>query len=230
MKTIGVIGGMSWESTAEYYQEMNRQVKERLGGLHSAECMIYSVDFAEIERYQAEGEWDKAGQVLAEAGKKLELAGADVIVLATNTMHKVIDQIDKAIEVPTIHIADATADAIKAQGLNRVALLGTKYTMEQEFYKGRIAEQNLEVLVPNETDQNRVHRIIFDELVLGEFHDHSREYYIDVINRLVQQGAEGVIFGCTEIGLLIKSHDVTVPVFDTSQIHVTRAVDYALEN
>ncbi|MET3684356.1 aspartate racemase [Alkalibacillus flavidus] len=228
MKTIGIIGGMSWESTVTYYQQINRLVKERLGGLHSAKCIVFSVDFAEIEAYQSKGEWDKAGAELADVAKKLELAGADMIVLATNTMHKVISPIEEATKLPVIRIADATAEAIRQQGLNRVALLGTKYTMEQDFYKGRVQEHGVDVMVPDPNEQEQINHIIFNELVLGEFRQESKQYYLDVVDRLLNSGAEGVIFGCTEIGLLIQAKDVSVPVFDTSLIHVERAVAEAL--
>ncbi|MFJ6264625.1 aspartate/glutamate racemase family protein [Lysinibacillus xylanilyticus] len=228
MKTIGMIGGMSWESSAEYYRLMNEEVKQQLGGLHSAKCILYSVDFQEIEHYQAEGEWSKAGQVLAEAAQSLESAGAEFIVICTNTMHKVIDIITEKITIPILHIADATANQIEKARLQKVALLGTKYTMEQDFYKARVEGFGIEVLVPFAEERTEVNRIIYEELCLGKIEQTSKDYYLQVIENLVQLGAQGIILGCTEIGLLIKQEDVNVPVFDTTLLHAQAAVNMAI--
>ncbi|PKR77118.1 aspartate racemase [Halalkalibacillus sediminis] len=228
MKTIGIIGGMSWESTSEYYRLLNEGVKERLGGLHSTKCIVYSVDFEEIEKYQSSGNWEQAGKVLADAAKSLEEAGADLIILATNTMHKVMHQIEQAVAIPTLHIADATAEVIKSRNLKKIGLLGTKYTMEQDFYKERVASHGIEIVVPEERDRNVVNDIIFQELVMGEIKESSRIEYLEIVSRLVDQGVEGVILGCTEIGLLIKQKDVSLPLFDTSHVHVGKALDQAL--
>ncbi len=219
---------MSWESTALYYRMINEEVKRELGGLHSAEMIIYSVDFEEIERYQANNEWEKATNVLADAAKSLEKAGADFFILATNTMHKVIDEVAAAVSIPTIHIADATAHVIKQSGFTRVALLGTKYTMEEQFYKGKLEQQGIQVSVPNEKDRMLINDVIFNELVLGDLRAPSKSGFLDIIGNLTHQGAEGVILGCTEIGMLVKSDDVVVPVYDTTQIHAKAAVKYAL--
>ncbi|MFJ5564218.1 aspartate/glutamate racemase family protein [Lysinibacillus xylanilyticus] len=228
MKTIGMIGGMSWESSAEYYRLMNEEVKQQLGGLHSAKCILYSVDFQEIEHYQAEGEWSKAGQVLAEAAQSLESAGAEFIVICTNTMHKVIDIITEKITIPILHIADATANQIEKASLQKVALLGTKYTMEQDFYRARVEGFGIEVLVPFAEERTEVNRIIYEELCLGKIEQTSKDYYLQVIENLVQLGAQGIILGCTEIGLLIKQEDVNVPVFDTTLLHAQAAVNMAI--
>ncbi|MFJ7887408.1 aspartate/glutamate racemase family protein [Lysinibacillus xylanilyticus] len=228
MKTIGMIGGMSWESSAEYYRLMNEEVKQQLGGLHSAKCILYSVDFQEIEHYQAEGEWSKAGQVLAEAAQSLESAGAEFIVICTNTMHKVIDIITEKITIPILHIADATANQIEKTSLQKVALLGTKYTMEQDFYRARVEGFGIEVLVPFAEERSEVNRIIYEELCLGKIEQTSKDYYLRVIENLVQLGAQGIILGCTEIGLLIKQEDVNVPVFDTTVLHAQAAVNMAI--
>ena len=227
MKTIGLIGGMSWESSAEYYRLLNMEVKQRLGGLHSAKCVLYSVDFQEIEHYQAQEQWDKAGAVLGEAAHSLEKAGADFILICTNTMHKVIDLIEAKITIPVLHIADATAAQIQKAGLQKNGLLGTKYTMEQAFYKARVEGQGIDVIVPQEEERNSVNRIIYEELCLGEISQTSKEYYLQVIQKLVELGAQGIILGCTEIGLLIQQKDVAVPVFDTTVIHAIAAVEKA---
>lgn len=229
MKTIGVIGGMSWESSATYYRLINEKVNQELGGLHSAQIIMYSVDFAPIEENQTKGEWWKAGDSLWYAARSLELAGADFIILATNTMHKVVEIIEERITIPILHIADVTAEAILDKGLKKVGLIGTKYTMEQPFYKERIEEYGLEVNVPSEEQQDKVNDIIFNELVHGELKGESKAYYLNVIQELVNQGAEGIILGCTEIGLLINEHDVDVPVFDTTIMHANKAVKVALE-
>lgn len=228
MKTIGMIGGMSWESSAEYYRLMNQEVKAQLGGLHSAKCILYSVDFQEIEQYQAEGDWEKAGQVLGEAAQSLEGAGADFIIICTNTMHKVIDIVTAKIQVPILHIADATANQIEKASLQKVALLGTKYTMEQDFYKARVEGFGIEVIVPFADERTEVNRIIYEELCLGQIEQTSKEYYLQVIENLVQSGAQGIILGCTEIGLLIKQEDLNVPVFDTTILHAKAAVSLAI--
>ncbi len=229
MKTIGLIGGMSWESSAAYYRLMNEQVKQRLGGLHSAKCILYSVDFQQIEHFQAKGEWDKAGNVLAQAAQSLERAGADFVIICTNTMHKVIDIIEEAITIPILHIADATARQIKEAGLQKIALLGTKYTMEQAFYKARVEGFGIEVIVPDSHERMEVNRIIYEELCLGIIKQDAKSYYIQVVEELVQAGAQGVILGCTEIGLLIQQEDISVPVFDTAAIHAQTAVSMAIQ-
>ncbi|KPN94832.1 aspartate/glutamate racemase family protein [Lysinibacillus sp. ZYM-1] len=229
MKTIGLIGGMSWESSAEYYRLLNEQVKQKLGGLHSATCILYSVDFQQIEHFQARGQWDQAGNVLAQAAHSLEKAGADFIVICTNTMHKVIDIIESAISIPILHIADATAKQIKEVGLQKIALLGTMYTMEQAFYKSRVEGFGIEVIVPDHNTRKEVNRIIYEELCMGSIIPNSKSYYSQVINELVQAGAQGVILGCTEIGLLIQQQDVNVPVFDTTVIHAQAAVSMAIQ-
>ncbi|KOP80392.1 aspartate racemase [Lysinibacillus sp. FJAT-14745] len=228
MDTIGMIGGMSWESSGEYYRLMNEEVKRQLGGLHSAKCILYSVDFQEIEHYQARGDWEKAGQVLGEAARSLEGAGANFIVICTNTMHKVIDFIQEKISIPILHIADATANQIEKAGLQKIALLGTKYTMEQDFYRARVEGFGIEVLVPLAEERAEVNRIIYEELCLGQIEPTSKEYYLQVIEGLVKLGAQGIILGCTEIGLLIKQEDVNVPVFDTTVIHAQAAVNRAI--
>lgn len=229
MKTIGLLGGMSWESTIPYYRLINEGVKQRLGGLHSASLLLHSADFHEIEACQSSGEWDKAGEILAQAALGLERAGAEGIVLCTNTMHKVASHIEDRCALPFLHIADATGRAIAASGMRRVALLGTRYTMEQDFYRGRLhSEFGIESLIPDEDDRARINQIIFDELCLGTFSDSSRAYYVSVIDKLAQQGAEGVIFGCTEIGLLVPVERSPVPVFDTTAIHAADAVAFML--
>jgi len=229
MKTIGLIGGMSWESTASYYRLINEAVKQRLGGLHSAKLVLCSVDFAEIERMQAAGDWDSSGVLLAGAARALESAGADFLLLCTNTMHKVAPAIQTAVHIPFLHIADATADAIKAAGLSRVGLLGTRFTMEQDFYTGRLRERHgLEVLVPGLPDREVVHRVIYDELCLGHVVDASRGAYRRIIAGLVDRGAEAIVLGCTEISLLVRGDDASVPLFDTTDLHARKAVDWAL--
>ncbi|MFE2549336.1 aspartate/glutamate racemase family protein [Streptomyces sp. NPDC059355] len=228
MKTIGLLGGMSWESTAEYYRLLNELTRDRLGGLHSARCVLYSVDFAEIERLQAEGRWAEAGEVLAAAARRLEAAGADLVLICTNTMHKVADRVQAGISVPLLHLADATADAVKAAGLTRVGLLGTAFTMEQEFYRGRLAASGLEVRVPDPEGRALVHRVIYEELCLGIVREESRAAYQHVIEGLVAAGAQGIILGCTEIELLIGAGDSPVPVFPTARIHAEAAVEAAL--
>jgi aspartate racemase len=226
--TIGMLGGMSWESSAEYYRLVNELVRERLGGLHSARCMLASVDFAEIEQLQVQGRWAEAGEVLAGYAKNLEAGGADLLLLCTNTMHKVADQVQAAVGIPLLHLADTTAAAVERAGLDRVGLLGTAFTMEQAFYRDRLAAHGLEVLVPEQADREQVHRIIYDELCVGVVRDESREVYRAVIERLVSAGATGIVLGCTEIELLISAEDSPVPVFPTTRLHVEAAVDRAL--
>ncbi|HDS1150977.1 TPA: aspartate/glutamate racemase [Pluralibacter gergoviae] len=229
MKTIGLLGGMSWESTIPYYRLINEGVKQRLGGLHSAKILLHSVDFHEIEACQASGEWDKAGEILAQAAADLERIGAEGIVLCTNTMHKVAAPIEARCRVPFLHIADATGRAIEKQALRNVALLGTRYTMEQDFYRGRLEQQfGINSLIPDADDRARINQIIFDELCLGTFSATSRDYYLQVIARLAARGAEGVIFGCTEIGLLVPAEMSPLPVFDTAALHAADAVDFML--
>ncbi|MBK5505159.1 aspartate/glutamate racemase family protein [Bacillus sp. TH12] len=230
MKTIGLIGGMSWESTSEYYRILNEEIKSRLGGLHSAKCLINSVDFEEIERFQSNGDWDGAGEVLGNAAYSLQKGGADFIIICTNTMHKVVEKIKENINIPVLHIADTTAKEIKRKGIQTIGLLGTKYTMEQDFYKSRIEENNIKVIVPVEKNREKINEIIYTELCLGKITSQSREYYKRVIEELVQKGAQGIILGCTEIGLLIKQEDVVVPIFDTTFIHAIEAVNVAFEN
>jgi aspartate racemase len=227
---MGLIGGMSWESSIEYYRIVNERVKEKLGGLHSAKCLMYSVDFADVEVLQHEGRWAEAARMLVEAGKNLENGGADFIVLCTNTMHKVADPIVTHVKIPLLHIADATARRVVESGIQKIGLLGTRFTMEEEFYKGRLSQQyDLTVSVPNVEEREIVHRVIYDELVLGKIEKSSRAQYVDIIERMVRQGAEGIILGCTEIGLLVRPEDSGVPLFDTTRIHAEAAVDYALE-
>lgn len=229
MKVIGLIGGMSWESSVEYYRIINEEVKRRLGGLHSAKCLLYSVDFHEIERYQSEGAWEKAGEVLGNAARSLEKGGAEFIVICTNTMHKVIGDIQSKIKVPLLHIADATAVQIKEKGINSVGLLGTRYTMEQDFYKSRLKFNGIQVIVPNDNEREIVNKVIYDELCLGKIHQESRDYYKKVIQGLIESGAKGIILGCTEIGLLVKPEDCDVPLFDTTYIHAFEAVNMSLK-
>jgi aspartate racemase len=229
MKTIGLLGGMSWESTALYYHWINEFTKQELGGLHSAKIVLFSVDFHEIENYQHQNLWDDAGRVLAQAASSLEAAGADFLMICTNTMHKVVPQIEDEISIPILHIADATADEIKNQGLSSVGLLGTNFTMEQDFYAGRLVEKHgLEVLIPDKEDRELVHRVIYEELVLGSIRDESRETYLKIIEKMVSQGAAGVIAGCTEIVMLIQQKHTSVPLFDTTEIHARKAVEMAL--
>ncbi|WP_138732552.1 aspartate/glutamate racemase family protein [Modestobacter excelsi] len=227
-RLIGMLGGMSWESTAQYYRLANELVRERLGGLHSARILLASLDFAEIERLQAAGEWGRAGQVLAEEAARLELAGAEVLLLCTNTMHKVADQVQAAIGIPLLHLADTTAAAVQAAGLGTVGLVATAYTMEQDFYRDRLSGHGLRVLVPDAPDRAEVHRVIYEELCLGVVRDESREVYRQVIERLVAGGAEGIVLGCTEIELLVGAEDSPVPVFPTTRLHVEAAVDASL--
>ena len=229
MKTIGLIGGMSWESTVTYYQIINNTVKEKLGGLHSAKIVLYSVDFAEIEKCQAAGDWDKSAQILAHAAQALEKAGADFIVICTNTMHKVVPHIQKHIGIPILHIADATAEALLKNGIQRTGLLGTKYTLTQDFYKQRLIKKNIDVIIPEPADIEKVNTVIYNELCLGLVSDSSRKEYRRIIGELKEKGAKAVILGCTEIGLLIKQADSELPVFDTTLIHARLAAEKAVE-
>lgn len=225
---IGMLGGMSWESSAEYYRLANELVRERLGGLHSARCLLASVDFADIEAMQVAGEWEAAGKVLAETARGLEAGGADLLLLCTNTMHKVADQVQDAVRIPLLHIGDVAAKAVTEAGLRTVGLLGTAFTMVQDFYVDRLAAHGLTVLVPDAADRADVHRIIYDELCLGVVLDESRQLYRNVIERLVQAGAQGIVLGCTEIELLVTKKDSSVPVFPTTLLHVQAAVDASL--
>jgi len=229
MKVIGLIGGMSWESSVEYYRIINEEVKRRLGGLHSAKCLLYSVDFHEIERYQSEGAWGKAGEVLGNAARSLEKGGADFIIICTNTMHKVIGDIQSKINIPILHIADATAAQIKEKGIKSVGLLGTRYTMEEDFYKSRLEFNGIQVIVPNDNEREIINKIIYEELCLGKIHQKSRDYYKKVIQGLIESGAKGIILGCTEIGLLVKPEDSNVSLFDTTYIHAFEAVNMSLK-
>lgn len=223
MKTIGLIGGMSWESTVTYYQIINETVKKELGGLHSSRCILYSVDFDEIEKCQSCGDWDKSGDILGQAARSLEKAGADFIVICTNTMHKVAPRIQSYISIPLLHIADVTTECLKDRGIKTVALLGTRYTMEQDFYKERLVQSGLQVLIPEEPQREMINHVIFDELCLGTISPESRAGFLAIIRGLGQKGAEGVILGCTEIGLLIRQEDTDIPLFDTTVIHARKA-------
>ena len=228
MKTIGLLGGMSWESTASYYKEINEGVKKVLGGLHSAKICLYSVDFAEIGKMQHEGRWDETAKILSKAAQSIESGGADYLLICTNTMHKVAVEIQSSISIPVIHIADATAEILVADGITRVGLLGTKFTMEQDFYKNRVSDKyGIEVIVPNSDSRNAVHDIIYNELCLGKISDESREKYLEIVSELHSQGAEAVILGCTEIALLIQQQHTKVPLYDTTQIHAAQAVKLA---
>lgn len=229
MKTIGLIGGMSWESTVTYYQVINEIVNQELGGLHSAKILLYSVDFAEIEKCQADGDWDKSADILSAAARNLEKAGADFIVICTNTMHKVAPQIQSKIGIPILHIAEATADELKRCNITTVALLGTKYTMTQDFYKEKLTRAGITVLIPDEQEIETVNNIIYKELCLGIISEISKEKYRDIIQALARRGAEGVILGCTEIGMLIRQQDTDLPVFDTTRIHASKAAMLSIE-
>jgi aspartate racemase len=231
MKRIGLLGGMSWESSIEYYRLLNEEVRNRLGGLHSADCVLRSVDFAPIEELQRGGSWQQAGDVLAAEAQALVAGGAELVVLCTNTMHKVADHITEAIGVPFVHIADATADAIRRDGIATVGLLATGYTMEQDFYVGRLRDRHgLQVLVPDAADRRLVHEVIYNELCVGVVDPGSRGEYRRIMGDLAGRGAECILFGCTEIGLLVGAHDAPVPVFDTTRLHVRKAIDLALDD
>ncbi|MCJ0932421.1 aspartate/glutamate racemase family protein [Virgibacillus halodenitrificans] len=228
MKRIGLLGGMSWESTSEYYRLINQEIQRRLGGLHSAECLLISVNFAEIERYQSLNEWEKAAEVLGDAAMRLEMAGAEFIVICSNTMHKLAQEVEKFIRIPILHIAEATVTRIKQQGIENIGLLGTAYTMEQDFYKGILESQGLRIMTPGQTDREKINHIIFEQLCLGQLLPESHAFFHEVIEKLKEQGAEGIILGCTEIGLLVKQEKVCLPVFDTTSIHAVEAVKISL--
>jgi aspartate racemase len=229
MRTIGLLGGMSWESTALYYRLLNEGVRDRLGGLHSARCVLLSVDFAEIERLQVAGEWERAGELLAADARAVQAAGADILLLCTNTMHLVAGALTAVLDIPLLHIGDATADAVRATGLTRVGLLGTGFTMEQPFLREHLAGHGLEVLVPGPDDRALVHRVIYDELCLGVVREESRQAVVEVVGRLAGEGAQGVVLGCTELELLLTDGDVDLPLFPTTQLHVEAAVAAALD-
>lgn len=229
MKVIGLIGGMSWESTVTYYKIINETVKERLDGLHSAKCVLYSVDFQEIEECQANGDWEKSGEILGEAAYNLEKAGADFIVICTNTMHKVINEIKEKISIPILHIAEMTAEKILERKIKNIALLGTKYTMEQNFYKEKLIEKGINVIIPDKDGIKSINDIIYEELCLGIINPESKTKYLEIIKKLEKEGAEGVILGCTEIGMLVKKGDTDIPLFDTAVIHAEQAAIYSIE-
>ena len=229
LKTIGLIGGMSWESTVTYYKIINETVKEKLGRLHSAKCILYSVDFQEIEECQASGNWEKSGEILGEAAYNLEKAGADFIVICTNTMHKVVNQIKEKISIPILHIAEMTAEKILEKGLKNIALLGTKYTMEQDFYKSKLIEKGINVIIPDKNDIEIINEVIYDELCLGTINSDSKKKFLEIVDKLRSKGAEGIILGCTEIGLLIKNEDTDIPLFDTAIIHAEQAAIYSIK-
>jgi aspartate racemase len=229
MKTIGLIGGMSWESTVPYYRLINEAIKQSLGGLHSAKIVLYSVDFHEIEQLQRSGDWETAGRLLAEAARTLEAAGADFLLVCANTMHKVAPAIEAAVRIPLLHVVDATAADIRTAGFTRVGLLGTRFTMEGAFYTERLQQHGLQVLIPDEQDRQIVHRVVYEELCLGKIVDASREAYRRIMAGLVEQGAQAIILGCTEIAMLVGQGDATVPLFDTTQIHARNAAETALK-
>ncbi|MEQ5815491.1 aspartate/glutamate racemase family protein [Marinobacter sp. NFXS11] len=230
MKTIGLLGGMSWESTQTYYRLINEGVKNRLGGLHSAKLVLFSVDFAEIEALQHKGDWPATADILAGAALSVQKAGADFLVIGTNTMHKVAPEIEQAIGIPLLHIADSTAQVLKKDGVTRVGLLGTRFTMEQAFYRERLEAAGIDVLTPDESHRDEVHRVIYEELCQGEIKPDSRHTYLDIVSSLSGRGAQAVILGCTEIGLLITQADTEVPLYDTTEIHAARAVELALHH
>lgn len=229
MKTIGMIGGMSWESSIEYYRLVNEEVKRQLGGLHSAQCLLFSVDFEEIEHYQHQGDWEKATELMIDAAQRLERGGADFVVICTNTMHKMADEVKAAIHIPLLHIVDAAAQAVKSKGIGKVGLLGTRFTMEGDFYGGRLKTHGLDVIIPDTVDREIVHRIIYQELVLGKILTSSRIEFQRIIQTLQQNGAEGIVLGCTEIGSLVKQEDNILRIFDTTVVHALAAVEVALE-
>ncbi|GAA6186463.1 aspartate/glutamate racemase family protein [Aliiglaciecola sp. NS0011-25] len=231
MRTIGLIGGMSWESTVSYYQVINRQVKLRLGGFHSAKLILHNVDFAQIERLQHLQKWQELAELLADAARGLELAGAECVVICTNTMHKVADKVEQATKLPLIHIADATAKELVSDKIQKVGLLGTRFTMEQDFYRQRIQDKfAIEVLIPEQSDRDFVHQVIYDELCLGKINSSSRKNYLNIIQKMYQQGAQAIILGCTEIALLINQNDTDIPLYNTTDIHALAAVDFSLNN
>ncbi len=228
MKTIGLLGGMSWESTQTYYRLLNEGVKRRLGGLHSAKLILYSVDFAEIEELQHQGNWAETGNILSRAARALEQAGAEFLVIGTNTMHKVAPEIEQTIGIPLLHIADATAGVLKQDGLSSVGLLGTRFTMEQDFYRERLEQAGIQVIVPEEPEREVIHRVIYEELCQGEINQASKQAYLEIVTSLTERGAQAVILGCTEIGLLIRQEDTPVALYDTTEIHAAQAVEKAL--
>jgi aspartate racemase len=229
MKTIGMIGGMSWESTLEYYRIVNETVKEKLGGFHSAKCVLYSVDFEEVERLQHQGKWDLLTQSMIFAAQKVERAGADFVLICTNTMHMMADEVQDSIHIPLLHIVDVTAEAILANGQNRIGLLGTKFTMEQDFYKRKLKDKyGFDVLIPSEEERQVIHDILYSELCLGEIKEHSKNKFKDIIHNLIERGAQGVILGCTEIPLIVDQKDYTIPLYDTTTLHAQAAVEYAV--
>jgi aspartate racemase len=230
MKTVGMIGGMSWESSLEYYRIMNQAVKEKLGGFHSAQCILYSVDFDDVEKLQHRGDWESLTRLMIEAAQRVKKAGADFLVICTNTMHKMADEVQRAIQIPLVHIADVTGEAVKASGQSQVGLLGTKFTMEQDFYKGRLKEiHGIDVLVPEDKERQVIHDILYNELCLGEIKEISREKFQSIIQNLVKRGAQGVILGCTEIPLIVRQEDYEIPLYDTTALHAKAAVDFALQ-
>lgn len=229
MKTIGLIGGMSWESSLEYYRIINETVKEKLGGLHSAKIIMYSVDFDEVEKLQHQARWEEATEFMIDAAQRIEKAGADFVVICTNTMHKMAEEVQESIKIPLLHIVDVTAEKIKAQKLNKVGLLGTRFTMEEDFYKGRLLKKHgLEVIIPDEEERGIIHNILYDELCLGEIKKISKDKFKKIIENLAVRGAQGIILGCTEIPLLVDQKDYDIPLFDTTTIHAKSAVEYAL--
>ncbi len=229
MKTIGLIGGMSWESTVTYYRVINEEIKKRLGGFHSGKILLYSVDFEEIEKCQMSGEWKKSGEILADAAKRLEKAGADFIVICTNTMHKVFGQVQAAVKIPVLHIAETTAEIMKKDKITKTGLLGTKFTMEQDFYKSVLAENGIEAVVPDEDGRKTVNDVIYNELCMGQIKESSKKQFLKIIEKLRDQGAQAVILGCTEIGLLVEQKDVDIPVYDTALIHAEVAAEKSLK-
>jgi len=229
MKTMGLIGGMSWESSLEYYRIINETVKEKLGGLHSAKCIMYSVDFDEVEKLQHHGKWKEATALMIEAAQRIEKAGADFVIICTNTMHKMAEEVQNSIQIPLLHIADVTAEKIKEQGMKKVGLLGTRFTMEEDFYKGRLVEKHgIKVIIPDGKERQIIHNILYDELCLGEIKQISKDKFKKIIDHLVTRGAEGIILGCTEIPLIVHQEDYDIPLFDTTAIHAKAAVEYAL--
>ncbi|HEY8023141.1 MAG TPA: aspartate/glutamate racemase family protein [Burkholderiaceae bacterium] len=228
MKTIGLIGGMSWESTIPYYRIINEAVKQKLGGLHSAKVVLVSVDFDEIAAHQHAGSWSEAGRLLADAARSVQAGGADLILICTNTMHKLIDDVERAVRIPVLHVVDALAAQLKSNGVGKVGLLGTRFTMEQDFYRARIESHGISVIVPALTDRNAVHRVIYEELCQGLVKDASRLAYRDIMGRLIDEGAEAIVLGCTEIAMLVGAQDASVPLYDTTEIHARAAVDFAL--
>lgn len=229
MKTIGLIGGMSWESTSLYYKTINEYIKNKLGGLYSAKCILYSVNFEEISRLQKSGDWEKCGEILGDIAKKLETAGADYIVICTNTMHKVVPEMKKYINIPVIHIAEAAYGRIAPNGIKNIGLLGTKYTMLQDFYKSILIDKGLNVIIPDEEDIEFINNVIFNELCCGEINPKSKQKFIEIVEKLKKKGAEGIILGCTEIVMLISQKDIDIPVFDTTAIHAETAAQMSIE-